>query len=153
MQLTCAPPLSTPAPTGHSLGGAVATLCTVRLLDALPEALHHTVSCIGFAVPPVGNAQLAAVAQECGWGRRITNYTLPEDFVPGLMGLFGRQGEGVADAADTAASSGALAPAAPNSGQNHERVCCGYASSTLGPGLGRRAAGAAAAAQGAAAAA
>lgn len=28
-------------------------LCAVRLLDALPEALHHTITCVGFAVPPV----------------------------------------------------------------------------------------------------
>lgn len=31
----------------------MATLCAIRLLDALPEALHHTVTCVGFAVPPV----------------------------------------------------------------------------------------------------
>ncbi|KAI3425041.1 hypothetical protein D9Q98_008419 [Chlorella vulgaris] len=66
--------------TGHSLGGAVATLCAVRLLDALPQELHHTVSCIGFAVPAVGNAALAEAAGAHGWEQRITNYTLPEDF-------------------------------------------------------------------------
>lgn len=57
----------TPQPlAGHSLGGAVATLCTVRLLDALPADLHPTVSCIGFAVPPVGNAQLVALSVAYG---------------------------------------------------------------------------------------
>ncbi|KAL4419133.1 hypothetical protein ABPG77_002646 [Micractinium sp. CCAP 211/92] len=76
---------------GHSLGGAVATLCAIRLLDALPEALHHTVTCVGFAVPPVGNASLAAAVAAAGWSRRITNYLLPEDWVPGLLGMFARQ--------------------------------------------------------------
>jgi pimeloyl-ACP methyl ester carboxylesterase len=108
--------------TGHSLGGAVATLCAVRLLDALPQELHHTVSCIGFAVPPVGNTALAEAAAVYGWEQRITNYTLPEDFVPGLMGMFGGQGEpqSPSSQADTSSSSAyAAAVAAAAAGGGH----------------------------------
>lgn len=110
--------------TGHSLGGAVATLCAVRLLDALPQELHHTVSCIGFAVPAVGNAALAEAAGAHGWEQRITNYTLPEDFVPGLMGLFGGQGEpqspsSQADTSSSSSSAYAAAVAAAAAGGGH----------------------------------
>jgi hypothetical protein len=97
----------------------------VRLLDALPEELHATLSCIGFAVPPLGNAQLAEAAAAAGWQRRITNYVLPEDFVPGLLGMLGRQGSG------GAVDSGGLAggdprDGGPSAGPGHERVCCGH---------------------------
>ena len=98
---------------GHSLGAAVATLATVRLLDALPPALHPTVQCIGFAAPPVGDAQLAAEAAARGWDSRISNYQLPEDWVPGLL-LFG-SGGGQSAAADDRRS--------PSPGDAHERVC------------------------------
>ncbi|KAL4853938.1 hypothetical protein ACK3TF_005174 [Chlorella vulgaris] len=111
--------------TGHSLGGAVATLCAVRLLDALPQELHHTVSCIGFAVPPVGNTALAEAAAVYGWEQRITNYTLPEDFVPGLMGLFGGQARRQTPAA-------AAAAAAPTPSQQQLRAAA-TAARLLGP--------------------
>ncbi len=113
--------------TGHSLGGAVATLCTVRLLDALPRDLHSTMSCIGFAVPPVGNARLAEAAAAAGWQHRITNYVLPEDFVPGLLGLLGRQGSGAA-AADSSLAGGIFPVGSPAAASCHERVCCGHGS-------------------------
>ena len=133
----------------------MATLCAVRLLDALPPELHPTLSCVGFAVPPVGNAALAATAQAQGWQQRITNYMLPEDWVPGLLSLFHRrQQAGMAAAAssldgsdsdgsesssseggsETIASSGFR----PSGGQPHERVCCGHApSSSSSPSLRR----------------
>jgi hypothetical protein len=69
-------------PTGHSLGGAVATLCTIRLLSTLPKHLHHTVACIGFATPPVGNARLAEAVEAAGWEDCITNYALPGVLLP-----------------------------------------------------------------------
>lgn len=55
----------------------MATLCTIRLLAALPSEAGERVSCIGFATPPMGNAALAAAVEEAGWGERITNYVLP----------------------------------------------------------------------------
>lgn len=198
-------PVKRPLPfllrAGHSLGGAVATLCAIRLLDALPEALHHTVTCVGFAVPPVrartglhdwearkvslpvphavsraavvlglsskycacqegcthlslcpfclmqvGNASLAAAVAAAGWSRRITNYLLPEDWVPGLLGMFARQQGG--------GGHGHSTP--PSEDEAHERVCCGYATTFALPRAGAaaaRPAGAAAAPAAAAAAA
>ncbi|KAL4447779.1 hypothetical protein ABPG75_004998 [Micractinium tetrahymenae] len=99
---------------GHSLGGAVATLCAIRLLDALPEALHHTITCVGFAVPPVGNAALAAAAAAAGWSQRITNYLLPEDWVPGLLGMFARQQGGGSGAGSSSSDE-------PSADEAHER--------------------------------
>lgn len=119
----------------------MATLCTVRLLDALPPALHPTLSCVGFAVPPVGNATLAAAAQAQGWQQRITNYMLPEDFVPGLLSLFHRQQQagsgGSASSLDSSDSDGegsggedGRSASSPCGGHGHERVCCGHAPSS-----------------------
>ena len=125
--LSLARPVSALPAAGHSLGGAVATLAGIRLLDALPTELHDTVSVVGFAVPPLGNAALAAAAEEAGWARRIHNYRLPEDFVPGLLGPW-RSGGGH-DSASASSSAGPAsgapaAAAAPSAGAAHERVCC-----------------------------
>jgi hypothetical protein len=132
----------------------VATLCAVRLLDALPPALHPTLSCVGFAVPPVGNAALAATAQAQGWQQRITNYMLPEDWVPGLLSLFHRQRAGSkglasldgsdSDGESSGSESGGATPVStgPSGGQAHERVCCGHAP-TSSPSRHRSAAAAA----------
>ena len=61
---------------GHSLGGAVALLCTLRLLQGLsgsPPSLH----CICFGTPAIGNAALAALVSEFGWESHILNFILP----------------------------------------------------------------------------
>ncbi len=64
-------------PTGHSLGGAVAMLCTIRLLQHLPESQQDNVKCIGFATPPIGNGALAALVKQAGWDRCLQNIMLP----------------------------------------------------------------------------
>ena len=64
-------------PAGHSLGGAVASLCALRLLRLLPKEQHHTVAVIGFASPAFGNAAVAAHVEAEGWSDRFTNYLLP----------------------------------------------------------------------------
>ena len=75
--------------TGHSLGGAVAALATIRLLRWLD--LHgkkwdaSNVSCISFAAPAMGNLALQKYATSQHWDDLIYNYTLQEDFVPILM--------------------------------------------------------------------
>lgn len=69
--------MSVVSDAGHSLGGAVASLCALRLLDLLPQNLHHTVTAIGFASPAFGNAGLAAHVEAAGWAPRFTNYLLP----------------------------------------------------------------------------
>eukprot|EP00887_Chlorella_sp_A99_P008199 scaffold12.g8199.t1 len=68
--------------TGHSLGGAVAVLATLRLLSQLPPSQHASVQAIGFAVPPVGGAGLAAAVQAQQWEERLLSYYLPEDWLP-----------------------------------------------------------------------
>lgn len=71
--------------TGHSLGGAVATLATLRLLSSLPPHLQRRVHCVGFAVPPVGNHALASLCRACGWTRCVAHYLLPEDPIPHVL--------------------------------------------------------------------
>ncbi len=64
---------------GHSLGGAVAKLCTLRLLRELPDWPRPRVRCVAFATPAVGNAALAELVESAGWGSHFTSYYLPED--------------------------------------------------------------------------
>ena len=61
---------------GHSLGGAVALLCTLRLLQGLAGSTP-SLQCICFGTPAIGNAALAAVVAEYGWESHILNFVLP----------------------------------------------------------------------------
>ncbi len=61
---------------GHSLGGAVALLCTLRLLQGLPRG-DPSLYCICFGTPAIGNAALAALVAEYGWESHILNFVLP----------------------------------------------------------------------------
>jgi hypothetical protein len=85
--------------TGHSLGGAVAALTTVRLLQALaiPQANRKTTSsiqqaavakgspvnpdpmvrCISFATPAVANDHLLQEVSAAGWDEYIVNIVIP----------------------------------------------------------------------------
>jgi len=73
---------------GHSLGGAVAKLCTLRLLRQLPEGSPSPpITCITFACTAVGNKGLATMVDARGWGPHFRNYLLPEDVVPRLLGM------------------------------------------------------------------
>lgn len=64
---------------GHSLGGAVAQLCALRLLHDLPPYLveQGRVKCISFAAPPVGNSALANTVSYKGWSGLFYNLALP----------------------------------------------------------------------------
>eukprot|EP00198_Chlamydomonas_reinhardtii_P006846 XP_001696182.1 triacylglycerol lipase-like protein [Chlamydomonas reinhardtii] len=68
---------------GHSLGGAVAKLCTLRLLRELPDWPRPRVRCIAFATPAVGNAALAEMVANAGWADHFASYYLPEDQLNG----------------------------------------------------------------------
>eukprot|EP00873_Tetraselmis_striata_P010572 jgi/Tetstr1/430836/TSEL_020617.t1 len=74
---------------GHSLGGAIAKLCTLRLRQALGDAAARgpPISCITFACPAVGNRELAAMVERQGWDTSFRNYVLPEDIIPRALGL------------------------------------------------------------------
>ena len=61
---------------GHSLGGAVALLCTLRLLQSL-QGDTPSLHCICFGTPAIGNAALAALVAEYGWHNHILNFILP----------------------------------------------------------------------------
>lgn len=74
---TLNPCAATPTCAGHSMGGAVATLCALSLLRSLPLSAHGLVACVGFATPPLGNAHLAGMVTGEGWDSRIHNYLLP----------------------------------------------------------------------------
>ncbi len=62
---------------GHSLGGAIALLCTLDLLHSLGDDPNPNVTCVGFATPAVGNAALAEYVKNKGWQNYITNYLVP----------------------------------------------------------------------------
>lgn len=59
--------------------GAVAKLCTLRLLRELPDWPRPRVRCIAFATPAVGNAALAEMVANAGWADHFASYYLPED--------------------------------------------------------------------------
>lgn len=54
---------------GHSLGGAVAKLCTLKLLRELPQWPAPDIKCVSFATPAVGNRSLAELVDVSGWDR------------------------------------------------------------------------------------
>ena len=62
---------------GHSLGGAVATLCALRLMQAAGPDKTLAVRCITFACPPVGNPSLAQWAEDEGWYPNFYHLILP----------------------------------------------------------------------------
>jgi hypothetical protein len=63
--------------TGHSLGGASATLIKAALEDALPDSASK-ISAITFGAPPVGNEKFAD-----SYGNRVTAIIADGDVIPG----------------------------------------------------------------------
>lgn len=61
---------------GHSLGGAVAALCALRLLHSGTGPDLPTVSCIGFGTPPLGNRALAGLIKRRTWDKHIRHIRL-----------------------------------------------------------------------------
>ena len=90
---------------GHSLGGAVAALVTLRLLCIVSSSLlqnnknrtkqtdDDVLHCICFGTPSIGNKALSEFIQRQGWQRYFTFYLLPEDPVPGLLMVFQGRGD------------------------------------------------------------
>ena len=67
--------------TGHSLGGAVAELCTLDLLHSFLGDSPPDVNAIGFATPAVGNEALAKYVRRQGWQSRLRTYLLPGSYL------------------------------------------------------------------------
>lgn len=69
------------------MGGAVAQLCTLRLLRALQSRPPvEQLRCIVFGSPAIGNAALAAHVQREGWSAHFTSIALPGgSFLPLLI--------------------------------------------------------------------
>ncbi|KAG2501961.1 hypothetical protein HYH03_000459 [Edaphochlamys debaryana] len=72
---------------GHSLGGSVAKLCTLRLLRELPDWPRPRIRCVSFATPAVGNAALAELVENAGWASHFATYYLPEDQAMQLLSV------------------------------------------------------------------
>ena len=123
---------------GHSLGGAVAQLATLRLLllrdreekeqsrrrrrknGQYPSSpsRHLPVSCVAFAPPALGNAALAHLVERKKWRPLFYSLTYQDDPVPRMLaeidaGLRQRGGGGAA-AASAADAAGALEASAAN---------------------------------------
>lgn len=64
-------------------GGAVAKLSALRLLRDLPEWPAPRIKCMCFATPAIGNAALADLVKNAGWGGHFKTYFLPG--APGLL--------------------------------------------------------------------
>ena len=63
---------------GHSLGGAVAMLSTLRLLAALAQPPPtQQLACIGLGMPALGNAALAEHVHRQDWNRFFIHLALP----------------------------------------------------------------------------
>lgn len=63
-------------------GGAVATLCAIRLLEEFSDTAELPFRCVCFATPSVGNHELATLVREHGWDRYIHNILLPGEGYP-----------------------------------------------------------------------
>ncbi|KAI8463206.1 MAG: hypothetical protein J3K34DRAFT_496264 [Monoraphidium minutum] len=101
---------------GHSLGGAVAKLCALRLLREQPEWPPPRMRCITFATPAVGNSALAELVEAAGWAQYFQTYILPEDQLMKALSFTTakrqQQAAAAAAVAEQAAASGGPPPAA-----------------------------------------
>ncbi|KAL4423258.1 hypothetical protein ABPG77_004527 [Micractinium sp. CCAP 211/92] len=95
------------------MGGAVAQLCTLRLLRALQSRPPvEQLRCIVFGAPAIGNAALAAHVQREGWSAHFTSIALPEDPVPRLLLQVPPSQRGQPQRTQQASPTGAAAEAA-----------------------------------------
>ncbi|MEW5314731.1 MAG: hypothetical protein WDW38_006203 [Sanguina aurantia] len=90
---------------GHSLGGAVAKLCTLRMLRELPSWPAPTLGCVCFATPAVGNSALAELVESAGWASHFKTYYLPEDQLMQLLTRTAIRSPPTAAASETAVVS------------------------------------------------
>jgi hypothetical protein len=70
---------------GHSLGGALAVLTTLRLLSDDLAAFQGRLSCVTIGAPWVGNSALTRKVQRCGWEKYFHHLVYRADIVPRVM--------------------------------------------------------------------
>ena len=70
---------------GHSLGGALAILVTLRLLTDDLAAFKNRIMCVTLGAPLVGNTALTRKVQRCGWTEYFHNLVYRSDIVPRLL--------------------------------------------------------------------
>lgn len=72
--------------TGHSLGGAVASLLTLRLLQSAPKFCHEQVQCYTFGCPFFADSKLAKHINS-HYRRHFVHIVSKNDIVPRVMPL------------------------------------------------------------------
>eukprot|EP00796_Vickermania_ingenoplastis_P004327 gene4327-3141_t len=101
---------------GHSLGGAIAFLLTLKLLEAYESDGMVTgplpISCVTFGAPIVGSRELYECVQERGWSKCFQNVVHYGDPVPSLP-LFRSSLVTWGDVASRVLSANCLAPVFP----------------------------------------
>lgn len=72
--------------TGHSLGGSVASLFTLWLLDSLPRDGVQHIICITFGSPLLGNSGFQkAISEHLTWRSSFLHVVSDKDPVPGFL--------------------------------------------------------------------
>jgi hypothetical protein len=70
---------------GHSLGGSLAVLSTLRLLSDDLATFQDRIACVAIGAPFVGNSALTRKVQRCGWERYFHHLVYRADIVPRLL--------------------------------------------------------------------
>ena len=74
--------------TGHSLGGAVAMICTILSLQHCEGKVNMpAIDCITFGAPCIGNDDFQNYVREQGWTNLKVNFINQDDCVPGLLNI------------------------------------------------------------------
>lgn len=75
---------------GHSLGGALAVLCTIRMLQILDQNSRDMkmIRCFTFGSPGVGDEEVKRDIQGRGWGNEIVNIVVDDDPIAYITGYY-----------------------------------------------------------------
>ncbi|CAN1132730.1 Lipase-like PAD4 [Linum perenne] len=72
--------------TGHSVGGAIASLCAIWLLSSLESiSLHSSILCITFGSPLLGNESLSRAILTQRWSGNFCHVISSHDIMPRLL--------------------------------------------------------------------
>ncbi|KAI8104961.1 hypothetical protein M9435_000135 [Picochlorum sp. BPE23] len=75
---------------GHSLGGALAVLCMIRMLQILDQDSRDmkAIRCFTFGSPGVGDERVKRHVQRRGWDREIVNIVVDDDPIAYMTGYY-----------------------------------------------------------------